>query len=76
MKRAALVSKQPTKKSKIVVDTTGGAAEDSLDGFTKRLLMSMVFDVSQLEKTVERIKVQVFTAAKAHGIVPPEKADD
>lgn len=69
--------KQQSKKSKLVEVGTeaGSAAEDTLDGFTKRLLLSLVFDVSQLAKNVERVKVQVFTAAKAHGIVPPETSD-
>ena len=50
--------------------------KDSLEGFTERVLMSMVFDVSQLEKNVERLKVQVFTLAKARGIVPPSEVDE
>lgn len=63
------MSKQPTKKSRVV--EVGKNGEDDLEGFTERVLMSMVFDVSQLEKNVERLKVKVFTLAKARGIVPP-----
>lgn len=68
VERASLVSKQPTKKSGVVKAPT----ETDIEGFTERVLMSMVFDVSQLEKNVERLKVQVFTLAKARGIVPPK----
>jgi hypothetical protein len=64
----ALVSKQPNKKSRIVI----GDEEDVTEGFTERVLMSMVVDISQLAENVERVKVQVFTLAKAHGIVPPK----
>lgn len=57
-----------TKKGKVVeVGDNSDAAED---GFTERVLMSMVFDITQLAEGIERIKVQVFTLAKAHGIVP------
>lgn len=71
MERALLVRKSETKKSRPVE-----IEADTNDGLTKRMLLSMVFDVSQLEKTVERVKVQVFTLAKAHGIVPPSGADE
>jgi hypothetical protein len=74
VERALLVSKQATKKGKIVANSNG--EEDDLEGFTERVLMSMVFDVSQLEKNVERLKVQVFTLAKARGIVPPTDVED
>lgn len=76
MERASLVNKAATKKSKAVGGEPSGSEADSVDGFTKRVLLSMVFDISQLEKNVERIKVKVFTLAKAHGIVPPEASDD
>jgi hypothetical protein len=43
--------------------------------FTRRILLALVVDVSQLVETAERLKVQVFTLAKEHGIKPP-KAED
>jgi hypothetical protein len=36
---------------------------------TDRLLLSLVFDVSQLAENVERVKVQVFAIAKERGLV-------
>lgn len=62
-----------TKKSKVVASKNG---DDDLEGFTERVLMSMVFDVSRLERNVERLKIQVFTLAKARGIVPPDMEED
>ena len=40
--------------------------------FTRRILLALVVDVSQLVETAERLKVQVFTLAKEHGIKPPK----
>jgi len=71
VERASQVSNGDNKKSEET-----GAEADSLDGFTKRMLLSLVFDVSQLAENVERVKVVVFTAAKAHGIVPPTAPQD
>lgn len=73
MKSASLMStsRKNVKKGRIEV----GSEADSVDGFTKRMLLSMVVDVSQLASNVERVKVQVFTLAKAHGIVPPSDED-
>jgi propanediol dehydratase small subunit len=71
VKRANLVSKQATKKSAIVK----GNEHDAVEGFTKRVLLSLVVDVTELRKTTERLQVQVFTLAKAHGIVPPGEDD-
>lgn len=65
------MSRQATKRSKVIPGSGGSAEDDTLEGLTKRLLLSMVFDVSQLAENVEHIKVKVFTMAKAHGIVPP-----
>lgn len=62
MKRAALVSRQATKQSET------SSEKDDLDEFTKRLLMSLVFDITQLAAGVEQVKVEVFTLAKAHGV--------
>jgi hypothetical protein len=39
---------------------------------TQRQLMSLVFDVSMLAATTERIKVQVFAMAMANGVDPVE----
>jgi hypothetical protein len=46
--------------------------EDSADGFTERVLMSLVMDISQLEETVERVRVQVTTLAREKGIKIPK----
>jgi hypothetical protein len=72
VERSLLVRKSATKKSRVVV----GSEEDSVEGFTKRILLSLVVDVTELRKTTERLQVQVFTLAKAHGIVPPTDLDD
>jgi predicted ATP-grasp superfamily ATP-dependent carboligase len=44
--------------------------------FTKRVLMSLVVDVSKLVETAERLKVQVSTLAKEHGIKMPKAKDE
>jgi hypothetical protein len=76
VQRAAFVSKHPTRKSsRVKTPVRVGSEEDSTKGFTERMLMSMVFDISQLAEDVERVKVQFFTLAKAHGIVPPVDID-
>ncbi len=41
---------------------------DNDDGFTERVLMSMIVDISQLAEGVERIKIQVFALAMERGI--------
>lgn len=69
MKRAALMSNKNTRKSTVVVGADDG--EDDAHGFTQRLLMSLVVDVTCLAENVERVKVQVMTMASANGIVPP-----
>jgi hypothetical protein len=48
-----------------------GDEEQELLGFSKRLLLSLVVDVSQLIESAERVQVQVFTLAKELGITPP-----
>jgi hypothetical protein len=73
VKRASLVRKTETKRSpspspQVVV----GSEEDSVGGFTRRILLSLVVDVTELRKTTERLQVQVFTLARAHGIEPPD----
>lgn len=70
MKRASLENRTPTKRSARMT-----AEPDDVEDFTDRILLSLVFDVTQLAENVERIKVQVFTMAKARGIVPPKQSD-
>lgn len=38
------------------------------EGLTERALLVLVLDISELHETVERIRVQVHTLAKRHGI--------
>ncbi len=65
MKRASLMAKAADKKHTIVQI---GDEEDALEGFTKRVLLSLVVDITELRETAERLQIQVFTLAKAHGI--------
>lgn len=68
MERASLVSKHPTKTRKVVI----GDERDATEGFTSRVLLSLVVDVTELRETAERLQIQVFTLARAHGIRTPE----
>lgn len=68
MKRAFLMARPGDKKHTVVQI---GDEQDALDGFTKRVLLSLVVDVSELRETAERLQIQVYTLAKAHGIRPP-----
>jgi len=61
--------KGTTRKSPIL---TVGSEADSVEGFTKRVLMSLVVDVTELRRTTERLHIQVSTLAREHGIVPPD----
>jgi hypothetical protein len=45
---------------------------DAEDGFTERVLLSMVFDLEQLDESVKRLKVQVTTLAKEKGVRLPK----
>lgn len=63
------MSKHPIRKSPVI---KAGDEDAAVDGFTKRVLLSLVVDVTELRKTTERLQVQVFTLAKAHGITPPQ----
>lgn len=56
------------KKTSPVV--TVGDEADATAGFTARVLLSLVVDVSELRETAERLHVQVSTLARAHGIDP------
>ena len=80
MERAALVNKHHTRRSTPIKDDSRpetivsvGTGVGNDDGFTDRVLMSLVLDISQLAENVEQIKVKVFTMAKARGIVPPQE---
>jgi hypothetical protein len=67
VKRAALVSRMDKKVSVSVGD------EDDMAGFTQRVLMSLVLDVTYLAKNVERVKVQVMALARENGVpIPPD----
>lgn len=68
MKRAALVSKSE-KRSSVVV----GDEDEATAGFTQRVLMSLVVDVTCLAENVERVKVQVFAMARENGIPIPRE---
>lgn len=47
-----------------------------LDGFTKRILMSMVVDMARLCGVVDRLQIQISTMAEAHEIIPPTVEDE
>jgi hypothetical protein len=53
------------KKSTVV---SVGDANDAEVGFTERVLLSLVVDISILHESVERVKVQVFALAREHGV--------
>lgn len=61
------MSNNQKKTSPIV---TVGDESDATVGFTARVLLSLVVDVSELRETAERLHVQVSTLARAHGIDP------
>ena len=67
--KVALVSKMG-KISSMVVDS-----DEDTAGFTQRMLMSMVLDLSCLAKDVERVKVQVFALARENGVPLPHDDD-
>jgi hypothetical protein len=43
------------------------------DGFTQRVLMSLVVDVQALAENVERVQTQVFAMTKENGNSYPER---
>jgi hypothetical protein len=56
------------RKSRVVVGD-----EDIEVGFTQRVLMSLVVDVTYLAENAERVKVQVFAMARENGVhIPPQ----
>lgn len=72
VKRAALVNQGPRKRSRVVIGD-----EDADVGFTQRVLMSLVVDVTCLAENVERVKVQVFAMAKENGVfIPPFESEE
>jgi hypothetical protein len=62
------VNKPPRKANKVII----GDEKDSVDGFTRRVLLSLVIDVTELRETAERLQISVFTLAKEAGIKVPE----
>jgi len=70
LKRAALVSRTEKKKSFVVGDQVDAEA-----GFTQRVLMSLIVDVTYLAKDVERVKVQVMALARENGVPIPRGED-
>lgn len=69
MKRASLVKGGARRRSTLI---TMGDEDGATEGFTRRLLMSAVFDITELADTVERIQIQVYTLARAHGVPVPD----
>jgi hypothetical protein len=55
------------RKSTVVVGD-----EDVEEGFTQRVLMSLVVDVTCLAEDVERVRVQVTALARANGVPIPK----
>jgi hypothetical protein len=49
-----------------------GDADEAEAGFTQRVLMSLVVDVTCLAENVERVKVQVFALARENGVPIPK----
>lgn len=70
MKRALLVNKRATKRSKKI---KLGDEVDATKDFTKRVLLSLIVDVTELRETAERLHIQVFTLARANGIKIPDE---
>lgn len=64
------MSKTDNKKSPLL---TVGNEHEATQGFTARVLLSLIVDVTELRETTERLHVQVSTLARAHGIDPEIK---
>lgn len=56
------------KTTKITI----GDELDSTEGFAKRVLLSLVIDVTELRETAERLQISVYTLAKEHGLKVPD----
>lgn len=67
VKRASLMRSRAERRSTVVVGD-----EDLEDGFTQRVLMSLIVDVTCLAENVERVKVQVTALARANGVHVPK----
>lgn len=65
VKKSAVAKK---RKAMVIGDESAALA-----GFDERVLLSVVVDLMQLDQTVERLKIQVNTLAKAKGIRVPKK---
>ncbi|MGX9443838.1 hypothetical protein ACWX0K_14850 [Nitrobacteraceae bacterium UC4446_H13] len=61
------MSAKNEKRGPVVV----GDQDDAEVGFTQRVLMSLIIDVTCLAENVERVKVQVFAMARENGIPIP-----
>jgi hypothetical protein len=61
-----MATRNGNEKKSAVVST--GDANDTDAGFTERVLLSLVVDISILHESVERVKVQVFALARERGI--------
>lgn len=62
------MSAKNEKRGPVVV----GDQDDAEVGFTQRVLMSLIIDVTCLAENVERVKVQVFAMARENGIAIPK----
>lgn len=66
--RASVVTDGVTSVKSNVVKTENLEVDEN--GFTERVLLSLVVDISMLHETVERVRVQVYALAKQHGVDP------
>jgi hypothetical protein len=62
------MSAKNEKRGPVVV----GDQDDAEVGFTQRVLMSLIIDVTCLAENVERVKVQVYAMARENGIAIPK----
>lgn len=62
------MSAKSEKRGPVVV----GDQDDAEVGFTQRVLMSLIIDVTCLAENVERVKVQVYAMARENGIAIPK----
>ncbi len=62
------MSAKNEKRGPVVV----GDQDDAEVGFTQRVLMSLIIDVTCLAENVERVKVQVYAMARENGITIPK----
>lgn len=62
------MSAKNEKRSGVLV----GDQDEAEVGFTQRVLMSLIIDVTCLAENVERVKVQVYAMARENGIAIPK----